>query len=231
MKYTKKMKLVELDNGHLENNMQCSSLLSDSNYTAPRVFSTLDELMNKILNAADLSDNDKWILYNQTLQRYLNYMKNINRQKPSIQSESQAIQNRTISDIRPQDVTLSDFRANTSLSFNNSINDMTGVETMRDSLDSIQQPNVRTFFENLREQNMNKCVSSPEDQEDTNNKRVYRRAKVPKNQRKGPSYGNHLTRSRTAPKRRTDALLSGMKPCKVLIRPVRLDNWVPSNLN
>lgn len=72
MKYAKKMKLVDID----DDTTRSSSLQpSDSEFMTPRILSTLDGSMNEILSRRDIDDSEKWILYNQTLQKFLNYMK------------------------------------------------------------------------------------------------------------------------------------------------------------
>lgn len=207
--------------------MHCSTKPLDTNYAAPRVLSTLDELMNEILNRCDMSDSDKWKLYNQALQRYLIFVKHTNSRNQSKQSETPTEQNRTISE--------NNHRFD-SFSLQHPISDISGVDAMRDSLDSIQQPNVRDFFERMRENDSNQRLSSSlselNDNDDLDmrpHSRPVKKARAPRVKRNKP-YGQHQTRSRTAPKRATDTILSGMKACKVLLRPDDILNWNTSSL-
>lgn len=76
MKYAKKMKLVDIDDvTHSSSGPSNHSMPSDDNFITPRILSLLDNAMNDILNRSDVDDGEKWILYNQSLQRYLNHMK------------------------------------------------------------------------------------------------------------------------------------------------------------
>lgn len=135
MKYTKKMKLVDIDDGVTQQSIEPSyqTLPSDYNFTAPRMLSTLDNSMNEILNRRDMDDNEKWILNNQTLQKFLNYMKK--SRPPMDQHTSQEQQNNSIDSFDGR------------ISYHN----ITGILPFRDSLESIAHPGVRDFFKQIRE--------------------------------------------------------------------------------
>lgn len=139
MKYAKKMQLVELESDCQNvQGLNSNSLPLDKIYAEPRV--SLDTLMNEILNKSEVCDNDKWVLYNQTLQRYLNFMKNL-KNSTTCRADEQSLKS-------PFDNNQLD---NPSFSIHHPIGDLSGFEAIRDSLDSIQQPAVREFFEKIRE--------------------------------------------------------------------------------
>lgn len=148
MKYTKKMRLIDVDDDVTQPNIDSKYQLhpSDYNFAAPRMLSILDNSMSEILNRRDMDDGEKWIHYNQTLQKFLNYMKKM--RPPSTQHPPPEQQNQTID------------------AFDGHIseNNITGVQPIRDSLEYISQPSVRDFFIQLRDNNSNTnniCQSSP----------------------------------------------------------------------
>lgn len=67
MEHTKKMVLIEphvLEKFHQQQQLQ------------PDTISKLDDDMRTVINRKDIEDNEKWTLYNQILQKYLNILKN-----------------------------------------------------------------------------------------------------------------------------------------------------------
>lgn len=78
MKYTKKMKLVEFKDGAQQPQIPNYIYNNDTTYAQPKVLLNLDKSMSDILFSQNLSDNDKCSLYNQTLQRYLHFVKQNN---------------------------------------------------------------------------------------------------------------------------------------------------------
>lgn len=151
MKYAKKMKLVDIDDAgsHQSNNLYQNNQ-SDDKFLEPRTLSILDASMNEILSRNDMPDSEKWILYNQTLHKFLNCMKN---------SRSQAMP-------KPQNVAPKiDHRPPSVNTFNSRISDhsLDGIFPIRDSLDSISTQNVRDFFQHVRENVVNNNIdhSSP----------------------------------------------------------------------
>lgn len=136
MKYTKKMRLIDVDEDDVTQpniDSQYQSHPPDHKFVAPRMLSILDNSMNAILNRCDMDDGEKWIHYNQTLQKFLNHMKQT--RLPNTQQIEGGRQNRTTD------------------AFDGHISDhnITGIHPLRDSLDTISQPSVRDFFQQLRE--------------------------------------------------------------------------------
>ena len=219
------MKLVELDSIDQTNNdfIHTSSPISDETYSKPYVLSALDRLMNDILKKSGLSDGEKWQLYNQTLQRYLNFVKAQSKEK---NSASTSIQTKSC------DSNLDDTRRDFTLLRDSSFN-MSGVEPIRDSLDTISVPVVRDFFMNAREKNdpLNASWRSlpspqPQHQQPSLPKVVNDRPKK-KAVRKVNHYiqfkPNPSSRSKAAAKKRhAEALLSQIRPRKVIA-------WEPTN--
>lgn len=138
MKYAKKMKLVEIDD-----NSQLSSLSmpTDENFSTPRILSILDNSMNGILNRHDINDGEKWTLYNQVLQRYLNHIKKLNAKNSVNEQLSNSVQFNDQEHHRTPDT------------FDNRIsnNNISGIFRMKPSIDNISQPTVREFFEQARQ--------------------------------------------------------------------------------
>lgn len=73
MKHTKKMVLVDLPNEVNDNRTNDLFPQSDflPNYIAPKTGFNLDNELRQILMRDDISDHDKWQLYNQSFQRFL----------------------------------------------------------------------------------------------------------------------------------------------------------------
>lgn len=139
------MKLVDIDDmSHHSANQSYLALPSDEKFTASRTLSMLDNSMNAILNRSDINDGEKWALYNQTLQRYLNHMRKT--QKSNTQQFPRNIQ---FND--------EDQSNHTPEAFNNCISDhdITGIFPIRDSIETITQPNVRQFFHQARQSDAN----------------------------------------------------------------------------
>lgn len=199
------MKLVEVDDNSLStctnnNNMH----IDDSSYSKPRVLSTLDNVMNGILEGK-MSDADKWLLYSQALQRYLNHAK-INSRKADSNFVSPVSKNMNGKD-EYEDI------------FNFSLdNDMSGINTLRDSLDSISQPVVRSFFEQARQHSI-----SPLEQSSVQPKKKKKKKAPTSALRRLPYRINATNETR---KRRAENNLSGdisrIRPCKVNLRRI---NW------
>lgn len=145
MKYAKKMKLVDIDDNttHQPNNLY-QTLQSDKNFVAPRTLSMLDGSMHDILNRRDLPDSEKWMLYNQTLQKFLNYMKSARSQHTLHKPSSPSTHHTPVqSEQRNHSLNLFDDRI--------SDHSLSGIFPLRDSIDLISQPNVRNFFQQMRE--------------------------------------------------------------------------------
>lgn len=134
MKYAKKMKLVEIDDIP-QSTSHNHVLLSDEQFTAPRTLSMLDNYMKIILERTDISDGEKWQLYSQTLQKYLNHMK---------RSE--------VPNLNGQQFDSSISRDHTPYTFNNRLSDhdISGIFPMKPSIENISQPTVRAFFEQAK---------------------------------------------------------------------------------
>lgn len=224
MKHTKKMKLIEIDDNNISSYSNNNSCVDDENYSKPRTLSSLDNIMNEILRAPIISDADKWVLYSQALQKYLNRVK-ISSQKSSYNT---SYPERANSNVSPLEDTFNFSLPGSAIS---------GVEPIRDSLDSITQPVVRNFFEIARKTNtsVNQILPNDEDVEmlpvtpkmTSNRKAPKRKKKKASGFRQQPSY---LTRSRAqASKRRAEKTLSSdlssVRPFKIVLRDI---NWEPS---
>lgn len=240
MKYTKKMKLVDITESDVNNTNSYRHNnelpLNDTDIAAPRVLSTLDATMNSILNRKDITDSEKWLLYNQTLHKYLSFIKN-NRtssaldnmqlhnnqnqstidghfpQNPSKKSTPGTIlqdQQSKLSNDQNQS-TLDPFTA----SFMN--NDISGIFPMRDSIDSIKQPIVRQFFEKVREKEKNKTPTidiptiSPMNISSSSFHELHPTARLP------PQSDNRKRKSNRVQKRGATTSMSCKKPRKVRI--------------
>ena len=151
MKYAKKMKLVDIDDA-AQHCAQQPKLQTDADFLAPRIFSTLDNFMNAILKRRDINDGEKWLLYNQALQKYLNHMKSV---RSKISSSTQRQSNISPDEQSHADLTPSPFNKNISDA------DITGIYPLRDSIDNITNAGVRSFFEHIRESEANN-VESPQ---------------------------------------------------------------------
>lgn len=90
MKYTKKMKLVEFKDD-IQQPHNPNYTYNDTAYAQPKVLHNLDGTMSEILFNNELSDIDKCTLYNQTLQRYLHFVKQ-NQKQPSTNHNTQTTQ-------------------------------------------------------------------------------------------------------------------------------------------
>lgn len=98
MKYCRKMKLVDCDENLPEINSEsiqrviCTN--EDDFYKNPHILSNLDKEMEKIIHQSNISDYDKWLLYNETLRRYLYFIrqpelhKNINERNSEHNSQT-----------------------------------------------------------------------------------------------------------------------------------------------
>lgn len=215
MKYAKKMKLVEIDDSNISSNVINNSRIADEDYSKPFVLSTLDNVMNEILKAP-MSDFDKWQLYSQTLQRYLNRVKVTSRKTepnftyPENNEERKREKDPFNFSLHPLDSIKNTLGSTSRLDpF-----EISGVEPIRDSLDSISQPAVRNFFENARKSNVSPLATpshniqeevSPSQQKRKKTKTIPRRRG-----RKRPAE-NSLS-------------ISHIRPCKVLLK-----RWEPTN--
>lgn len=159
-----------------------------------------------------MSDGEKWTLYSQALQKYLNHTKISTRKNDA--------------NILPVNNNESN-RFPVEESFNFSLGnisgrpslEMSGIMPLRDSLDSISQPAVRNFFEQARVANAS--VSEPE------NNVSMATARPPTRKRKATSRRHQPYRTN---KRRAESSLSAdmsrMRPCKVALNRL---NWEPTN--
>lgn len=221
MKYAKKMKLIEIDGSSSSSYSNNDTIhLDDQNYSKARVLSTLDNSMNEILKSQTTSDADKWFLYSQVLHKYLNHIKYIT-QKPNHSS--------------PIPENANNNTKSTEESFNlSSLPDMdvelntTNISQARDSLDSINIPAVRSFFEKARNTDSVPALSQSSSSSSSNvNEEIRRKPKNQKKPRKNVRALPYTTRS-TAKKRGAErnlsADLSHIRPTKVAIR-----RWESSN--
>lgn len=112
---------------------------SDANFVEPRTLSLLDGAMNDILNRYDIPDSEKWMLYNQTLQKFLNYMKKTRSQDALPNTYHTSPQH----DQRNQYRSMFDGHI--------SENSLSGINPIRDSIDLISPPAVRNFFQQAKE--------------------------------------------------------------------------------
>lgn len=83
MKYAKKMMLVDIPH---EQNQNTHTSLSDQsnfiqNYLSSKTAFNIDQELRNILNRVDLSDHEKWKLYNQSFQRFLFLLEEERRKK------------------------------------------------------------------------------------------------------------------------------------------------------
>lgn len=88
MKHAKKMQLVEYREP-LTTPQQINIYnkpVRDEDYSAPAVLRNLDDKMGLILNNTAIDEGQKWLLYEQTLGRYLGHIKRMH-QKPSSNNE------------------------------------------------------------------------------------------------------------------------------------------------
>lgn len=225
MKYTKKMRLVEMDSDNIDNHsiMRFDSSQSEEKYADPKVLSTLDKAMCEILKNNDINDADKWTLYNQVLQRYLSFAK-------------KKVDNKTNINIKKKTCEIP-------LDFTRFSPNESGVFPLRDSLDAISVPEVRSFFEKVRENENRENLQSSfspimHDQRalleasDSSEmsiepisadwKKVLPEEKSSplRNARRSLQFSWQplgKTRSRTEAKRRAENPLTVTKPCKVLL--------------
>lgn len=208
------MKLVEVDDSTLLSHT--NNTIDDESYSKPRVLSTLDNVMNEILRA-QIPDADKWKLYSQALQRYLNHAKvNSTKNAP------------IIGNTNPEDNPFNFSLGSFSERFQNDVN-MSGVQPLRDSLDSISQPSVRNFFEQARDHNFVVTEILPEEVEavSRNPSPPQRQPKHTKNHRRVLPYRLNMapgTRKRRA-ENNLSANMSQIRPCKVSIQNI---DWVPT---
>lgn len=214
------MRLIEMDDNGNTTQVYANSnnQIDDDNFLKPRVLSTLDNVMSEILKTQNTTDVDKWYLYSQALQKYLNYVK-MNSKK--VDNNSSYPDNNSKIIQQPED------RLNNSfLQF-----DISGVEPFRDSLDSISQPVVRNFFEKARQANISldsSTSSLPIVELVTENKSApQKRRTKPKNTVRVLPY---RTRKAKTTKRRAETSLSAdisqVKPCKVRLERI---NWEPTS--
>lgn len=211
MKYTKKMKLVEIGDNILTSGTNNTIHLDDDSYLKPRVLSTLDNVMSEILRAP-ISDGDKWKLYSQALQRYLNHAKVTSRKSDC---------NFSVPMNNKESIPETEETFNFSL---DNISDMhrtelSGISHIRDSIDSISQPSVRTFFEQARalSPSTSKRLSESVENVDLNS---VQRPKKKTRKRIQP----YRAKKRTA-ENSLSADLSRIRPCKVSVQRL---NWQPT---
>lgn len=137
MKHAKKMKLVEIDEiPHQTTDLSYLSLSSDGKLSsAPRTLSILDNSMNGILNRIRMEKSRHCTIKYCRDILIIQKKKNQNT-KNNTQSLGPAIHSR-------HSFTPHTFKGRVS-DFN-----MSGIETMKSSIDRITQPSVREFFQNV----------------------------------------------------------------------------------
>lgn len=160
MKYTKKMRLVEIDDVEGENTKKDSQYMytindSDDAYTKAKVLSSLDKEMSSILRNNEMNDYDEWNLYKRSFQRYMNFIENTKKPENILNTT-------TSSDKKKQ----KDWLNNTYNSFNTDhpprytrVFD-TEIPPQRDSIDKVTSQPVREFFENMGASNRRNQSSS-----------------------------------------------------------------------
>lgn len=223
MKYTKKMKLVEIDDNNYSLSANNTMNIDDDSYLKPRVMPTLDNAMNEILRAP-ISDGDKWKLYSQALQRYLNHVKITSRKNENNFSYPvNNVESKTIPVAEDEfNFTLGSLSEPAQL-------DISGVQRVRDSLDSISQPVVRDFFQKVREIRRSAPSSSPSivEEEASQPPRNKKRKKKVSSARRVLPYRNAsgaAGRKRPAENSLSHDI-SRMRPCKVALNRL---NWEPT---
>ena len=225
------MRLVEIDNDHAGGNFNQNNAIftqsipiPDDIYTKPTQLSMLDNQMNEVLSKKNVNDFDKWRQYNQILQRYLKSVQNVNNQSYHRNDESQSKQ---------QNVSLDQFD-NMYSPFN-----MSGVLPIRDSIDAIEAPRVREFFEQIRE-------SLPTDREDLMELSAqvtsapstthslptppHRPVIEPMRLRQRVVRKDQPVIRKRAFKRKAESGISFVKPCKVALRRSFVERWKQCNL-
>lgn len=221
MKYAKKMKLVEIDDINISSCANNNVHIDDNSYSKPYVMSALDNAMNEILSTP-ISDGDKWKLYSQTLQRYLNHSKFTSRKIDTdfsypVNKDISATENAfnfSLGDISPPNQF-----------------DMSGVERIRDSIDRISQPNVRNFFEKAREVNSLSATSPSAPMAETQAQLAPRRRKRTNNSnsvRRVQPYRNTVATRKRRAETSLSADIPRIRPCKVTIHRL---NWSPTTAN
>lgn len=200
------MKLVDIDE---VSQTDSPHLLppSDDNFSASRKLSILDNFMSDILNRRDIGDGEKWMLYNQSLQRFLNYMK---QARTSNLNTNHTIETKfNESKLNTEDQQNSTFD-NTFDPFDEHISDhdISGVFPIRDSIDSITQPVVKRFFEQARQ---NDPLSSPPAAATSADNSLMSFIEESSPQ---PQLHPHVTKR--APKRNASQNLSGLPPNKMI---------------
>lgn len=208
------MKLVEIDDNNILPWANKATNLDDDSYANPRVMSTLDNVMNEILSS-QLSDGEKWKLYSQALQRFLNHSKLKSRKIDSALT--------TNIDDRKLKSPVAENTFNLSLgdiSFPNQF-DMSGVERIRDSMDNISQPSVRNFFEKAREASSHSI--SPQASDQAQAQPTQRRKRTKKNpSRRVQPYRSTAAAGKRRAERSLTADMSLIRPCKVALHRL---NW------
>lgn len=195
------MKLVEVDDKPLSSCTNNNMNIDDDSYSKPRVLSTLDNVMNGILEAK-IPDADKWMLYSQALQRYLNHAKSNSNFVVPMNNSKNINEPEEFED-----------------AFNFSLdNEMSGINTLRDSIDSISQPGVRNFFEQIRQQK-----TQPSEQPPVQTNRKKKKVLPPRHlpYRKKATIETRKRRAETS----LSADMSRMRPCKVNLHRI---NWEPT---
>lgn len=223
------MKLVEID----ENISSCipkNERIDDEKYLKPCVLSALDSVMSEILNAP-ISDVEKWGLYSQTLQKYLNRIKFSSKEINSNVSNSHSVNNdETI--VNPFNLSLSSMD---SLRHASPL-EMSGVVPIRDSLDSISQPIVRNSFESARNIDPSALthqpltipeqIQPPINPDRPSNNRKTKKAKNPSTRRILPYRFVEPGRKKRVADTSLSMQMSQIIPCKVLLHRM---NWEPTN--
>lgn len=203
------MKLVEIDDNM---HTSCSNVprIDDDSYLKPSVLSTLDGIMNEILRAP-ISDGDKWTLYSQALQKYLNHAK-VTTKKPDCNFSYSPNKKEAIPG--PEET----FNFSLGSSSESPRLDMSGIPRIRDSIGSISQPTVRNFFEQARVLN----TSNPSPEQIGNVALDHALRGTKKAKRRVQPYRANKRRPETS----LSADMSQIRPCKITVQRL---NWEPTN--
>lgn len=227
------MKLIEINDNNSPSYVNNNINVDDENYSKPRVLSTLDNIMNEILNKP-ISDSDKWQLYSQALQRYLNHVKYGTQKNNYVPTSPEKIKNDTTAIGDAFNFSMPQFDISGVQPIRDSLDSIS--QPIRDSLDSISQPAVRQFFENARKSNDGITQSPPllplPDPMDISNRQNQitpkkSRAKRRSNPRRVLPY-QPRTRAVASKRRAENSLLadSQIRPCKVMLKRL---NWEPTS--
>lgn len=219
------MKLIEIDDNNISSHTNNNRCIDDEEYSKPHILPTLDNIMNDILRRTNISDAEKWYLYSQALQRYLNHLKISSKKKVGNNDEIKSIHDNSTYPGKNNNTSFQTLEDTLNFSLANHF-DMSGVEPIRDSLDSISQPTVRNFFERAR--NVNNCSNMSSISASGEDILMPQKRRAKKKKGKSHTLAYH-TRSKTNKRRAENSLsadISQIRPCKVLLNNL---NWDTTN--